>query len=92
MARRVSMDEVRFYLDQLVQNTRRDLALLGTATPWTARIGTRSMSPHLLKSGSGSLGMPSPVLPPLCAAVMMRLACAFTSSSETRPFGPVPAT
>ena len=56
----------------------------------TARIGTRSISPHLLKSGSGSVGMPEPLKPPASAATMMRFACSFTSSSEMRPFGPVP--
>ena len=56
----------------------------------TARIGCRSMSPHREKSGSGSARAAAAG----CRrrAVMIRLACAFTSSIEMRPPLPLPAT
>ena len=61
----------------------------------TPRIGWRSISPHLLKSGSGSAARRAAAAPAAGAAgadAISRFACAFTSSIEMRPSSPVPTT
>ncbi len=50
--------------------------------------GCTSTSPHCEKSGNGAAATRAPPPPP----EMMLRACAFTSSTETRPPGPDPST
>ena len=56
----------------------------------TALIGCRSTSPQRVKSGSGSPANMAAV--PAAPPATSRFACAFTSSTEMRPSGPLPAT
>src|SRR5262245_25018685 len=63
----------------------------------TPRIGCRSITPHLVKSGSGSATTWAPACGPTAVApafaiITSRLAWAFTSSIEIRPSSPEPIT
>ena len=58
----------------------------------TPRIETRSIFPHLLKSGNFGCRVCVAAVAPVAAVAIRILAYAFTSSSLMRPPGPLPST